>query len=111
MKELKIKAAIKFANIDNKFGYLKFVLRKKIFNDVLKKNYQVSLNNKDNEYHKKIKLKILINLENNSNKYRLLKKFLLIWNIKANYLKEYFLQLKNDRILLLEVIIRYNRKY
>ena len=111
MKELKVKATNKFANIDNKFDYLKLVLRKKVFNDVLKKNYHESLNNKDEKYQKKIKLKILLNRENNSNKTRLLKKFLLIWNIKANYLKEYVLQLKNDRLLLLEAIIRYHKKY
>ena len=66
-KELKYKATLP-GNIDNKFLFFKYVLRRKIFDNLL--NYYLdSLNNKDPKYQQKMKMKILCNrLENKRNK-------------------------------------------
>ena len=109
MKELKLKATLP-GNVNNKFDYFKHILRKKIFNDLLK-YYMNSLNNKDPKYQQKIKLKTLLNhLRYKQNKDKLKKAFTK-WNIKANYLKEYMKILKLDKLYVLEAIFRYQKKY
>ena len=108
-KELKLKATLP-GNINNKFLFFKFILRKIIFNKLLK-YYIDSINNKDQKYQQKIKLKILLNrLQSKKNKENL-KKYFLKWNIKANYLKEYYKILRLDKLYILEAIFRYQKKY
>ena len=109
MKELKLKATLP-GNINNKFDFLKYVLRKKIFKDLLN-YYTNSVNNKDPKYQQKMKLKKLLNhLRNKQNKDKLKKAFTK-WNIKANYLKEYMKILRLDKLYILEAIFRYQKKY
>jgi hypothetical protein len=109
MKELKLKATLP-GNINNKFDFLKYILRKKIFKDLLN-YYMNSVYNKDPKYQQKMKLKTLLNhLRNKQNKDKLKKAFTK-WNIKANYLKEYLKILKLDKLYILEAIFRYQKKY
>ena len=108
-KELKLKATLP-GNISNKFLFFRYLLRKKIFNNFLN-YYNDSVNNKDPKYQRKIKSKILLNrlhLKNNKN---LLKKYFTKWNIKANYLNEYYHILQLDKLYIVEIIFRYHKKY
>ena len=112
-KELKI--AIKYRdkklnNINNKYDYLKYILRKSIFNK-LKNYYMDSINNKDKNYQKRMKLKILLNHQCVYNNKRILKRYLNKWNIMVNYLPKYRKILKNDKLLLIDAIIRYHKKF
>ena len=111
-KELKLKQKYKVLNMDinNKYDYLEYILRKKIFNK-LKDYYKESINNKNSDYQKKMKLKLILNRQRINGRKRLLKKYLNIWNIKANYLPEYKKILKEDKMKLIEAIIRYYKKY
>ena len=108
-KELKFKATLP-GNISNKFLFFKYILRKKIFNNLL--NYYLdSINNKDPNYQQKTKMKILLNhLQLKQNKDNL-KKYFTKWNIKANYLKEYYKKLLYDKLYIIEAIFRYQKKY
>ena len=109
MKELKLKATLP-GNISNKFLFFKYILRKKIFNNLLN-YYNDSLNNKDPTHQQKTKMKVLLNhLNLNRNKDKL-KKYFTKWNIKANYLKEYRRILFLDKLYVLEAIFRYQKKY
>ena len=108
-KELKLKATLP-GNISNKFLFFKYLLRKKIFNNFLN-YYNDSVNNKDPKYQQKIKSKILINRLNLKNKKNLLKKYFTKWNIKANYLNEYYRILQLDKLYIVEIIFRYHKKY
>ena len=109
MKELKLKATLP-GNVDNKFEFLKYILRKKIFKDLLN-YYMNSVNNKDPKYQQKMKMKTLLNhLRNKLNKDKLKKAFMK-WNIKANYLKEYMKILRLDKLYIIEAIFRYQKKY
>ena len=108
-KELKLKATLP-GDISNKFLFFKYILRRKIFNDLLYL-YNNSLNNKEQKYQSKIKMKKLLNhIESNKNK-NLLKKFFTKWNIKANILKEYYKILLLDKLYVIEAIFRYQKKY
>jgi len=69
------------------------------------------VNNKDPKYQQKIKSKILINRLNLKNNKNLLKKYFTKWNVKANYLNEYYRILKLDKLYIIEVIFRYHKKY
>ena len=109
-KELQMKIKYKGLNIDNKYDLLKYILRKIIFNK-LKNYYKDSINNKDLNYLKRMKLKILLNHQKNNNNKRLLKKFFNKWNIKANYLSEYRKIIKEDKLLLIDLIMRYHKKF
>ena len=108
-KELKLKATLP-GNISNKFQFFKYILRKKIFNNLLD-YYNDSVNNKDPKYQQKIKTKILLNRLNLKNNKNLLKKYFTKWNIKANYLDEYYRILKLDKLYIIETIFRYHKKY
>ena len=108
--ELKIKAKYKELNINNKYDYLNYILRKRVFNK-LKQYYKDSINNKDSNYQKKTKLKMLLIHQKKKNNIRLLKKYFNKWNIKANYLTEYRNILKQDKLLLIEAIMKYLKKY
>ena len=66
-KELKLKATLP-GNISNKFLFFKYLLRKKIFNNLLN-YYADSVNNKDPKYQQKIKSKLIINRLNLKNNY------------------------------------------
>ena len=111
-KELKLKATLP-GKIDNKFELFKYILRKKIFNNLLK-YYLDSLNNKNQKYQEKTKMKLLLNhLQNKRNKDKL-KNYFTKWNMKANYLKGYYGQLQQkqyDKLYILEAIFRYQKKY
>ena len=108
--ELKIKAKYKELNINNKYDYLNYILRKRVFNK-LKQYYKDSIDNKDSNYQKKTKLKMLLIHQKKKNNIRLLKKYFNKWNIKANYLTEYRNILKQDKLLLIEAIMKYHKKY
>ena len=110
LKELQLKVKYKGYNISNKYDFLKYILRKKIFNK-LKNYYQDSLNNKDINYQRKMKLKRLLNHQKVNNNKRILKKYLNKWNIIANYLNEYRNILKGDKFLLIDTIMKYHKKY
>ena len=108
-KELKIKATLP-GNISNKFLFFKYLLRKKIFNNLLN-YYNDSLNKKDPKHQQKIKSKILLNRLNFKNNKNLLKKYFTKWNVKANYLKEFYRILRLDKLYIIEAIFRYQKKY
>ena len=113
MKELKIKTKFKNLhniNINNKYDLLKYAIRKMTFNK-LKRLYNDSINNKDQNYQKRIKLKILLNHQKKNNNKRILKRYLNKWNIIANYLSEYRKILKADKLALIDVIMKYNKKF
>ena len=108
-KELKLKATLP-GNISNKFLFFKYILRKKIFNNLLN-YYNNALNNKDPSYQQKTKMKLLLNHLNSKKNKDKLKKYFIKWNIKTNYLKEYRRMLILDRLYVLEAIFRYQKKY
>ena len=113
MKELKIKTKYKKlynVNINNKYDYFKYIIRKLTFNK-LKRFYNDSINNKDKNYQKRTKLKILLNHQKKNNNRRILKRYLNKWNIIANYLSEYRKILKADKLALIDVIMKYNKKF
>ena len=109
-KELKLLTKYKDNNINNKYDYMKYIIRKMTFNK-LKNFYRDSLENKDINYQKMMKLKILLNHQKKNNNKRILKRYLNKWNIISNYLSEYRKILKNNTLLLIEVIMKYNKKY
>ena len=108
-KELKLKATLP-GNISNKFLFFKYLLRKKLFN-TFKNYYNDSINNKDPKYQRKMKTKIVLNRINFKKNQDLKKKYLTKWNIKANYLDEYYLILQLDKLCIVETIFRYHKKY
>ena len=108
-KELKLKATLP-GNVSNKFQFFKYILKKKIFNKFLG-YYSESVTNKKPDYQQKIKLKILLNHRRIKTNKDLLKKYLTRWNIKANYLDEYYNILKLDKLTTLDAIFKYKKKY
>ena len=108
-KELKLKATLP-GNISNKFLFFKYLLRKKLFN-TFKNYYNDSINNKDPKYQRKMKTKIVLNRINFKKNQDLKKKYLTKWNIKANYLDEYYRILQLDKLYIVETIFRYHKKY
>ena len=108
-KELKLKATLP-GNISNKFLFFKYLLRKKLFN-TFKNYYNDSINNKDPKYQRRMKTKIVLNRINFKKNQDLKKKYLTKWNIKANYLDEYYLILQLDKLCIVETIFRYHKKY
>ena len=108
-KELKLKATLP-GNISNKFLFFKYLLRKKLFN-TFKNYYNDSVNNKDPKYQRKMKTKIVLNRINFKKNHDLKKKYLTKWNIKANYLDEYYRILQLDKLYIVETIFRYHKKY
>ena len=108
-KELKLKATLP-GNISNKFLFFKYLLRKKLFN-TFKNYYNDSINNKDPKYQRKMKTKIVLNRINFKKNHDLKKKYLTKWNIKANYLDEYYRILQLDKLCIVETIFRYHKKY
>ena len=108
-KELKLKATLP-GNISNKFLFFKYLLRKKIFNNLLS-YYNDSVNNKDPKYQRRMKTKIVLNRINFKKNQNLKKKYLTKWNIKANYLQEYYRILQLDKLYIVETIFRYHKKY
>ena len=108
-KELKLKATLP-GNISNKFLFFKYLLRKKLFN-TFKNYYNDSINNKDPKYQRKMKTKIVLNRINFKKNQDLKKKYLTKWNIKANYLDEYYRILQLDKLCIVETIFRYHKKY
>ena len=108
-KELKLKATLP-GNISNKFLFFKYLLRKKLFN-TFKNYYNDSVNNKDPKYQRRMKTKIVLNRINFKKNQDLKKKYLTKWNIKANYLDEYYRILQLDKLYIVETIFRYHKKY
>ena len=108
-KELKLKATLP-GNISNKFLFFKYLLRKKLFN-TFKNYYNDSVNNKDPKYQRKMKTKIVLNRINFKKNQDLKKKYLTKWNIKSNYLDEYYRILQLDKLYIVETIFRYHKKY
>ena len=108
-KELKLKATLP-GNISNKFLFFKYLLRKKLFN-TFKNYYNDSVNNKDPKYQRRMKTKIVLNRINFKKNQDLKKKYLTKWNIKANYLDEYYRILQLDKLCIVETIFRYHKKY
>ena len=108
-KELKLKATLP-GNISNKFLFFKYLLRKKLFN-TFKNYYNGSVNNKDPKYQRRMKAKIVLNRLNFKKNQDLKKKYLTKWNIKANYLDEYYRILQLDKLYIVETIFRYHKKY
>ena len=108
-KELKIKTTLP-GKIDNRFLFFKYVLRRKIFNNLL--NYYLdSLNNKEKEYQQKMKMKTLLNRLNLKRNKDLLRKYFTKWNIKSNFLKEFYKLIRLDKLYIIEAIFRYQKKY
>ena len=108
-KELKLKATLP-GNISNKFLFFKYLLRKKLFN-TFKNYYNDSVNNKDPKYQRRMKTKIVLNRINFKKNQDLKKKYLTKWNIKANYLDEYYRILQLDKLYIVETIFKYHKKY
>ena len=108
-KELKCKATLP-GNINNKFLFFKYVLRRIIFNNLLN-CYLDSLNNKDSNYQQRMKMKILCNHFENKRNNNLLRKYFTKWNVKSEYLKEFNKVMCYDKLYVLEAIFRYQRKY
>ena len=108
-KELKLKATLP-GNISNKFLFFKYLLRKKLFN-TFKNYYNDSINNKDPKYQRRMKTKIVLNRINFKKNQDLKKKYLTKWNIKSNYLDEYYRILQLDKLCIVETIFRYHKKY
>ena len=108
-KELKLKATLP-GNISNKFLFFKYLLRKKLFN-TFKNYYNDSINNKVPKYQRRMKTKIVLNRINFKKNQDLKKKYLTKWNIKANYLDEYYRILQLDKLYIVETIFRYHKKY
>ena len=113
LKEMQIRIKFKklgINNIRNKYDYFKYIIRKRVFN-ILKKCYKDSINNKSRKYQRKVKLRILLNRMNRNNNKRILKKYFLKWNLYANYLTEYRNFLKADKLLLIQTIMKYHKKF
>ena len=109
-KELQMRIKYKKYGINNKYDFLKFIIRKRVFN-ILKQCYKDSINNNDSNYQKRVKLRILLNLMNQNNNRRILKRYLNKWNLIANYLTVYRNILKTDKLLLIQTIIKYHKKF
>ena len=109
LKEFKYKATLP-GNVSNKFLFFKYILRKKYFGQFLSYYYD-SINNKDQKYQQRVKMKILLNRLRNKKDKMILKKYLRKWDMKANYLKEYNKILRLDKLYILEAIFRYQKKY
>ena len=58
-----------------------------------------------------MKTKIVLNRINFKKNQDLKKKYLTKWNIKANYLDEYYRILQLDKLYIVETIFRYHKKY
>ena len=109
-KELKMRIKYKKFGINNKYDLLKFLLRKRVFN-ILKQCYKDSINSNDTNYQRRVKLRMLLRRMNINNNKRILKRCLNKWNLVANYLTEYRNILKSDKLLLIQTIIKYHKKF
>ena len=58
-----------------------------------------------------MKTKIVLNRINFKKNHDLKKKYLIKWNIKSNYLDEYYRILQLDKLYIVETIFRYHKKY
>ena len=110
MKELQMRVNYKKYGVNNKYQFLEYLLRKRVFN-ILKQCYKDSINNIDINYQRKVNLRILLRKMNESNSKRILKRYLNKWNLKANYLAEYRNILKIDKLLLIQTIMKYHKKF
>ena len=109
-KELKMKTKYKKYGINNRFDFLKYIIRKRVFN-TLRNYYKASINNPNKKYQKKVKLRILLRKMNQRNNRKILKHYLNKWNLIANYLTEYRNILKIDKLLLIQTIMKYHKKF
>ena len=109
-KELQMRIKYKKYGVNNKYEFLEYLLRKRVFN-ILKKCYKDSINNTDINYQRKVQLRILMRRMNESNNKRILKRYLNKWNLIANYLTEYRNILKIDKLLLIQTIMKYHKKF
>ena len=105
-----MKIKYKKYGIKNKYDFLKYILRKRVFN-ILRNCYKDSINNPNQKYQKKVKLRILLRKMNQSNNRKILKRYLNKWNLIANYLTEYRNILKIDKLLLIQTIMKYHKKF
>ena len=110
LKELQMKIKYKKYGIKNKYDFLKYILRKRVFN-ILRNCYKDSINNPNQKYQKNVKLRILLRKMNQSNNRKILKRYLNKWNLIANYLTEYRNVLKIDKLLLIQTIMKYHKKF
>ena len=110
LKELQMKIKYKKYGINNKYDFLKYLIRKRVLN-ILRQYYKGSINSTDINYQQKVKLRILLRKMNESNKKRILKRYLNKWNLIANYLTEYRNILKIDKLLLIQTIMKYHKKF
>ena len=113
LKEMQIRLKFKkngINNINNKYDFLNYIIRKRVFN-TLKNCYKDSINNKSEKYQRKVKLRILLARMNRNNNKRILKRYFLKWNLYANYLSEYRNYVKTNKLLLIETIMKYHKKF
>ena len=109
-KELQMRIKYKKYGVNNKYEFLKYLIRKRVFN-ILKQSYKDSINSTDINYQRKVKMRILMRRMNENNKRRILKRYLNKWNLMANYLAEYRNILKIDKLLLIQTIMKYHKKF
>ena len=109
-KELQMRIKYKKYGVNNKYEFLEYIIRKRVFN-ILKQCYKDSINNTDINYQRKVNLRILMRKMNENNIKRILKRYLNKWNLIANYLTEYRNILKIDKLLLIQTIMKYHKKF
>ena len=109
-KELQMKIKYKKYGVNNKYDFLRYIIRKRIFNK-LKQFFKKVINSNDINYLRRFKLRTLLKKMNQSNKKRILKRYLNKWYLVANYLIEYRNILKKDKLLLIQAIMKYHKKF
>ena len=109
-KELLMRIKYKKLGINNKYDFLKYIIRKRVFN-TLKSYYKDSINNPSKKYQKNVKLRIVVRKMNERNNKKILKHYFNKWNLIANYLTEYRNILKIDKLLLIQTIMKYHKKF
>ena len=110
LKELQMKIKHKKHGVNNKYEFLEYLIRKRVFN-ILKNCYKDSINSSDINYQRKVNLRILLRKMNENNRKRILKRYLNKWNLVANYLTEYRNILKIDKLLVIQTIMKYHKKF
>ena len=109
-KELDMKTKYKKYGVNNKYDFLRYIIRKRIFNK-LKRFFVHSVNSNDIKYRRKFDLRVLVRKMEQNNKKRIMKRYLNKWNLVANYLTEYRNILKIDKLLLIQTIMKYHKKF
>jgi len=96
--------------INNKYNFLKHIIRKRVFN-TLKSYYKDSIKNPNKKYQKNAKLRIVVRKINERNNKKILKHYFHKWNLISNYLTLYQNILKISKFLLIQSIMKYHKKF